>query len=73
MSKVHNLKLIPRGLWGIKSSSKTLLLDFSTMLNKMAIPNVDPVTLGKNNHGRGSSFPPIFLSLKKSIRTFNFS
>ena len=37
MGKVHNFQPFPRGPWGIKSSSKTQLADFSTMLSKMAI------------------------------------
>ena len=28
MGKVHSIGALPLGLWGIKSSSRTLLLDF---------------------------------------------
>ena len=43
------------------------------MLNKMAISKFLLGDFGeKNERGRGPSCPPIFWSLKKGTRTFNF-
>ena len=41
------------------------------MLNKMALPNFDSVTSGKNYRGRGPRGPRFFWSLKKCTKTFN--
>ena len=72
MARVHGLHPFPQGLWGIKSSSKTWLLGFSTMLNKMTISKFRSGDLGKKEQRRGHNWPPILWSLKNGTRTSNF-
>ena len=38
------------------------------MVNEIAISEFDPVTLGKNEHGRGPIYPPIFRHLKRAVK-----
>ena len=53
MGKVHSLQTFPWGLWGVKLSSKTYLLDLSTLLNKIAISNFYQVTFGEKGAWEG--------------------
>ena len=62
----------PGDCGGVSQPQRHKLLCFSTMLNKMAISKFWSVDFGKNERGRGPRCPPIFWSLKKGTRTFNF-
>ena len=71
-SKVCNLQPLPQGLWGSKFPQRHSYYGFRLCGKKWLSQNFYSLTLGKNERGRGPRCPPIFLSLKKGIRTFHF-
>ena len=62
MGKVHYLQTFSRGLWEIKSSSETYLLDFLTIRNKMAISKFWSGYLDKKWASEGAYLPYIFFT-----------
>ena len=62
----------PRDCGGVSHSQRHSYYGFRLCGTKWLSQNFDPLTLGKNERGRGPRCPPIFWSLKKGTRTFHF-
>ena len=57
---------------GVSCPQRHIYRVFRLWWIKWLSQNFDPVTLGKNERGSGPRCPPVFWSLKKGTRTFNF-
>ena len=62
----------PRDCGGVSYPQRHSYYGFRLCGTKWLSQNFDPLTLGKNERGRGPRCPPIFWSLKKGTRTFHF-
>ena len=62
----------PRDCEGVSHPQRHSYYGFRLYWTKWLSQNFDPLTLGKNERGRGPRCPPIFWSLKTGTRTFNF-
>ena len=73
MGKVHSLQPFPWGLWGIKSPPKRHLLDFSTMLDKIAILKFLSSIFGKKLVRNGAWMPSNLSGHLKMALKLSFS
>ena len=62
----------PGDCGGVSQPQRHSYYVFRPCWTKWLSQNFDPLTLGKNERGRGPRCPPIFWSFKMGTRTFNF-